>query len=901
MLDLVVEAIAWLAWLLPLLFLHIYSRLLPYATPVLIVGGYLAAPFQFYYECIRRRSDEEPTVWEILTGKVDGDPHPRMQQREFTNGYDARYMILTAYMIYPWHAYWFDSLDPSKREVIGRVLPMVFWSVYSLLKTPYDYLEDRPKEPPDGYFGAALAISLVLLSFGICTTIGLYRIIGLRLGWIKLPDDDVCDDVHGQDKKPVVLATIASLASDDIQQEGHYESFDTDSMTMVMDNSATGFIFNDKRLIKGELRPVESGDAVATIGGVDNRPEGQADLELRWADDSGKVHTYLIENAFYFPQSPVNVFSVTKFAEMLGDDDDTFISTRNKYSVFQWDFGKYSRRFNHSARGLPELPINEGFGYFDSFCLILGNFYGCLPCSMASIQSTAPTGPDLAIVTDDEGADADDESESESESDLDFSSGPGTEETREPQRSAPAPPDQDTSEPDASAREAPCGAPACKGGSPGINVWGNLTLGQTLIDVSDGKSRFCKLIDVDLDSEFNQEYFVEYKDGSQARVQRDLLKTREELDIASIPVSAEDYEQESAQLSPEKLAEIATPQQLDADQQLLLSWHYRLGHLGFSNLLKLANIGVLPRRLRKLKDRLPKCIACEFGLAHRRNWRTKGNKNQSIRKESDNKPGACTSVDQLISAQPGLVPTVSGTLASFRITAATVFVDHFMNFIYVHLMRSTTQDETIVAKLAYEKLAASYGVDVRAYRADNGRFAESRFREAVEDANQSITFCGVGAHHQNAIAERAIKELTLAGRTLLLHAKRHWPEMITTMLWPFALKMAAERQNFIRIDDEGRTAAAKFSGIDMPLELRHHHTFGCPVYVLDGRLQSGGGSVPKWEPRSRMGVYLGHSPVHAGSVALVLPLQSERGPFVGKGPKHAAPFVAAAFQIRSGD
>ena len=32
---------------------------------------------------------------------------------------------------------------------------------------------------------------------------------------------------------------------------------------------------------------------------------------------------------------------------------------------------------------------------------------------------------------------------------------------------------------------------------------------------------------------------------------------------------------------------------------------------------------------------------------------------------------------------------------------------------------------------------------------------------------------------------------------------------------------------------------------------------------------AGGAGPPKWEPRSRIGVYLGHSPFHAGSVALV--------------------------------
>ena len=49
------------------------------------------------------------------------------------------------------------------------------------------------------------------------------------------------------------------------------------------------------------------------------------------------------------------------------------------------------------------------------------------------------------------------------------------------------------------------------------------------------------------------------------------------------------------------------------------------------------------------------------------------------------------------------------------------------------------------------------------------------------------------------------------------------------------------------------------------------HTFGCPVYVLDARLQSvGGAGPPKWDPRYRLGIYVGHSPSHAGSVALVL-------------------------------
>jgi hypothetical protein len=57
----------------------------------------------------------------------------------------------------------------------------------------------------------------------------------------------------------------------------------------------------------------------------------------------------------------------------------------------------------------------------------------------------------------------------------------------------------------------------------------------------------------------------------------------------------------------------------------------------------------------------------------------------------------------------------------------------------------------------------------------------------VNQKDQEITFCAVGAHHQNGIIENKNKMLTLAARTLLLHGIRMWPQMIDTMFWPFAL------------------------------------------------------------------------------------------------------------------
>ena len=55
---------------------------------------------------------------------------------------------------------------------------------------------------------------------------------------------------------------------------------------------------------------------------------------------------------------------------------------------------------------------------------------------------------------------------------------------------------------------------------------------------------------------------------------------------------------------------------------------------------------------------------------------------------------------------------------------------------------------------------------------------------------------------------------------------------------------------------------------DIPV--KSYHTLFCPSYVLDARLQnSGGAGPPKWGPCSRIGVYLRHSPFHAGNVAFV--------------------------------
>ena len=158
-------------------------------------------------------------------------------------------------------------------------------------------------------------------------------------------------------------------------------------------------------------------------------------------------------------------------------------------------------------------------------------------------------------------------------------------------------------------------------------------------------------------------------------------------------------------------------------------------------------------------------------------------------------------------------------------------------------MTSLDGEQTMAAKEAYKQLAQTYSVNVRGYRADNGRFSDKGWREDCNEQNQALTFCGVGAHHQNGIAEKRICDLSEGARTSLLHAIQRWPEAVSMNLWPFALKMECEIANRVKIRN-GTSAEEKIAKTTRQQKLNTYHPFGCPVFVLDSALQGGLGKIP---------------------------------------------------------
>ena len=234
-------------------------------------------------------------------------------------------------------------------------------------------------------------------------------------------------------------------------------------------------------------------------------------------------------------------------------------------------------------------------------------------------------------------------------------------------------------------------------------------------------------------------------------------------------------------------------------------------------------IGILPKKFACLRNWKYLCPSCLLAMQRKRYWRSKSKIKGTLRPSSIKKPGDCVSIDHLISAQPGLIPRICGKHTMDRICAAVVFKDHNSDFDYTHLMTSCNLEETIAAKQAFEKIAATYNVKIKHYHADNGHFACQGFRDEVARCGQTISFCGVGAHHQNGIVENHIGLLTRWSRTSLLHAKRHWPEMITTILWPYALKAASQRYNQFHINKQGLSPEQRFSGSTVKLLITNRH------------------------------------------------------------------------------
>ena len=211
---------------------------------------------------------------------------------------------------------------------------------------------------------------------------------------------------------------------------------------------------------------------------------------------------------------------------------------------------------------------------------------------------------------------------------------------------------------------------------------------------------------------------------------------------------------------------------LSEPEKELLRWHYRLGHMDFRKVQALMRAGVLSqsgatRSLHTAAAKLrhsPKCAACQFGKQTQRS--TGATVSHVVRdregalRQDTLLPGQKVAVDHFVCSTKGrLFGSKGKTSEDLMYSGGCIFVDLATNHVHVELQSKLNTHETSGAKDLYEAMCRDHGVVPQSYHSDNGSaFTSKGFTESLQQFAQVSSFAGVGAHHHNAIAERAIQD-----------------------------------------------------------------------------------------------------------------------------------------------
>ena len=319
---------------------------------------------------------------------------------------------------------------------------------------------------------------------------------------------------------------------------------------------------------------------VATIGGRGHAPSGIGIVKWIWKDDEGNSHEFLIHNTLYFPQSPINILSVTEFARQLDDVEGTGIDTKQLKSRFYWNNNKYSVTIRHPASNLPEMPINEGFSSAQKYAALVNKVINTAiswrySCCFTKIQDCEDFEDYSTVLTTDIKEELFEE-------------------------------------------------------------------GETLFCAIDGWSGLVKVKSIYMDDANVLRFIVLDSNSKEIITTREHLRSPSNPDVGWIPSSTQEYNAAAESLSDKEVEALCSPLHLSPLQQEFLSLHNRLFHLPFAMMLRLCKFGILPKRFLKLRNNLPPCASCMFGQAHRRPWKhetSAANVGGSIRNPRSAAPG----------------------------------------------------------------------------------------------------------------------------------------------------------------------------------------------------------------------------------------------------------------------
>jgi transposase InsO family protein len=336
-------------------------------------------------------------------------------------------------------------------------------------------------------------------------------------------------------------------------------------------------------------------------------------------------------------------------------------------------------------------------------------------------------------------------------------------------------------------------------------------------------------------------------------------------------------------------------QNLTLAQQECLLWHHRLSHYNLSTVHNLCRQKKAKKvqtedELIAIRDgpslpcihNVPNsvcrnllCSSCCIAKAKRRkpsiHRSSTAPEKEMVLKEEKLKPGDRIHCDHYLSPVRGRVTAASGHSSTTNgYVGGTIYVDSASGYVFHRPQKSISASDTIRGKLIFEQEAADAGVKIKSYHSDNGVFNSKEFKDHCTKLDQKLTFSGVGAKFQNGVAENAIGFITSMARANMIHATIHHPRHKFINSWPLAMSYAIWCYNKVPKEGTGWSPEELWTGFKAPRSaLPRAHVFGCPVYVLDPKLQDGQ-KIPKWDCKARQGIFVGFSSDHSSTVPLVL-------------------------------